>query len=111
MLPNQCGVWVSNSATSPAFMTKSSSPSRSRIRLASGTLLVVGHGPSDLHTTMPRPGLAEMGWTADEVADVLGDDWTIVVAEARPRTTTDPEGREITIHDAVLHAHRNPTRG
>jgi len=74
-----------------------------------GTLLIVGHDPSDMHTTMPRHGLAEMGWTADEVADALGEGWTIVVAEARPRTTTDPEGREITIHDAVLRARRNPT--
>jgi len=60
---------------------------------------------------MPRHGLAEMGWTADEVADALGDGWTIVVAEARPRPTTDPEGREITIHDAVLRARRNPAQG
>ncbi len=76
-----------------------------------GTLLIVGHDPSDSHTTMPRHGLAEMGWTADEVADALGDGWTIVVAEARPRPTTDPEGREITIHDAVLRARRNPAQG
>ncbi len=72
-----------------------------------GTLLIVGHDPSDLHTTMPRPGLAEVGWTADDVADTLGDGWTIEVAEARPRPATDPEGRDITIHDAVLRARRD----
>ncbi|MDP9221187.1 MAG: class I SAM-dependent methyltransferase, partial [Actinomycetota bacterium] len=33
-----------------------------------GTLLIVGHDLNDLHTPMLRPGLADMGWTADEVA-------------------------------------------
>lgn len=74
-----------------------------------GTLLVVGHDLSDLHTTMPRPGLTEMGWTADQVADSLGAGWTIQVSEARPRQATDPAGREITIHDAVLRARRDAT--
>lgn len=73
-----------------------------------GTLLVVGHDPSDLCTTMPRHGLAEMGWTAHEVADSLGNGWTIDVAEARPRPATDPQGQTITIHDAVLRARRDP---
>ena len=72
-----------------------------------GMLLVVGHDLSDLQTTMARPALAEMGWTAGEVADALGEGWTIAVAEARPRLATDPEGREITIHDAVLRARRD----
>jgi protein-L-isoaspartate O-methyltransferase len=71
-----------------------------------GTLLVVGHDPSDANTTMPRPDLAEMGWTADEVAAGLSDGWVIQAAEARPRLATDPDGREVTIHDAVLRARR-----
>ncbi len=71
-----------------------------------GTLLVVGHDPSDLNTTMARPDLAEMGWTADEAAAALGEGWTIEVAEARPRLATDPDGRKVTIHDAVLRARR-----
>lgn len=71
-----------------------------------GTLLVVGHDLSDLQTTMPRPGLMEMGWTAAEIADSLGDDWLIVKAEARPRSATDPAGHEITIYDAILRARR-----
>jgi thioredoxin reductase len=74
-----------------------------------GTLLVVGHDFRDLGTTMPRPRLTEMGWTADEVADSLGAGWTIEVAEARPRPAADPAGREITIRDAVLRARRDPT--
>ncbi|HEX6521733.1 MAG TPA: FAD-dependent oxidoreductase [Streptosporangiaceae bacterium] len=71
-----------------------------------GTLLVTGHDRSDLATTMRRPALAEFGWTADEVAAELGEGWTIEVAEARPRPATDPDGREVTIHDAVLRARR-----
>ncbi|MGH8971173.1 MAG: SAM-dependent methyltransferase, partial [Actinomycetes bacterium] len=73
-----------------------------------GTLLVVGHDPSDLDTSMPRPGLAEMWWNAHEVADSLGDGWTVEVAETRPRPATDHEGREVTVHDAVLRARRDP---
>lgn len=74
-----------------------------------GTLLVVGHDFSDLDTTMPRPGLTEMGWTVDEVADSLGAGWTVEVAEVRPRPVTDPAGREIAIRDAVVRARRDPT--
>jgi predicted methyltransferase len=72
-----------------------------------GTLLVVGHDPSDLATTMHRADLAEMGWTAGELADALGEGWSIEAAEARPRQATDPEGRKVTIHDAVLRARRD----
>ncbi len=71
-----------------------------------GTLLIVGHDLSDLHTTMPRPNLAEMGWTAGEVVDALGDGWEIAVAEARPRPATDPEGREIVVRDTIVRAVR-----
>jgi SAM-dependent methyltransferase len=74
--------------------------------LPGGTLLVVGHDPSDMNTTVPRPNLAEMGWTADEAAGSLGDGWIIEVAEARPRLATDPDGKQVTIHDAVLRARR-----
>jgi len=71
-----------------------------------GTLLVTGHDRSDLATTMRRPALAEFGWTADEVAAELDEGWTIEVAEARPRLATDPDGREVAIHDAILRARR-----
>ena len=72
-----------------------------------GTLLIVGHDPSDIGTTMPRHHLAEMGWTVAEIVESLGEEWTIDVAEARPRSAVDPEGRTITIHDAVLRARRS----
>lgn len=71
-----------------------------------GTLLVVGHDPSDM-AKMPRPDLVEYGWTADEVAAALGEGWTIEAAEARPRLATGPDGDEITIHDAILRARRH----
>ena len=70
-----------------------------------GTLLVVGHDPSDADV-VPRARIAEMGWTAGELAGTLGAGWQVEVAEARARSAKDPEGREVTIHDAVLRARR-----
>ena len=72
-----------------------------------GTLLIVGHHPSDLRTTVPRPPDPDLFYTAEELADALAPDrWDVLVAEARPRTAVDPDGREVTIHDAVLRARR-----
>ncbi|GII24685.1 class I SAM-dependent methyltransferase [Planosporangium mesophilum] len=74
-----------------------------------GTLLIVGHHPSDLQTTMPRPAVPELFFTAEQVAAGLDPDrWDIVVAEARARSATDPHGHEVAIHDAVLRARRRP---
>jgi SAM-dependent methyltransferase len=74
-----------------------------------GTLLIVGHHADDLHTSMHRPDIPEMFWTAEEVAAELDPArWELVVVETRPRTGTDPEGREVTISDAVLRARRRP---
>ncbi|GAA0398772.1 hypothetical protein Acor_33970 [Acrocarpospora corrugata] len=36
-----------------------------------GTLLIVGHHPSDMQTPMPRPQIPEMFFTAEEVATSL----------------------------------------
>jgi len=72
-----------------------------------GTLLVVGHHPSDLQTTVPRPPVPELFFTASDVAAVLdAEDWVVVVDAARSRTTLDPDGQPATIHDAVLRAQR-----
>ncbi|MFL6053491.1 MAG: class I SAM-dependent methyltransferase [Actinoallomurus sp.] len=74
-----------------------------------GTLLIVGHHPSDLETTVGRPPLPELFFTAEEVAAGLDPDrWDVVVADARPRPATDPDGHEVTVHDAVLRARRRP---
>lgn len=72
-----------------------------------GTLLVVGHHPSDLQTTARRPPGPELFYTAEDVAAALdAGAWDIVVADARPRPAEDPEGRAITVRDTVLRAVR-----
>jgi SAM-dependent methyltransferase len=74
-----------------------------------GTLLIVGHHPSDLQTTIPRPPMPQMFFTASDVAAALDpDQWEILVSAARVRHATDPEGRTVPIHDAVLRARRRP---
>jgi SAM-dependent methyltransferase len=74
---------------------------------AGGSLLVVGHHPSDLDTTMHRHHEPDMFFTAQQVAASLDPErWDVLVASARPRSAVDPEGREVTISDAVLHARR-----
>jgi thioredoxin reductase/SAM-dependent methyltransferase len=72
-----------------------------------GTLLIVGHHPSDLRTSAHRGHFPNMMFTGEEVAAALDPAaWEILAAEARPRATTDPEGKDITIHDAVMVARR-----
>jgi thioredoxin reductase/SAM-dependent methyltransferase len=71
-----------------------------------GTLLIVGHHPSDLQT-VPRPHRSDLYFTAEEVASSLDPgQWDIVVADARSRCVTTPDGQEHTLHDAVLRARR-----
>lgn len=72
-----------------------------------GTLLIVGHHPSDLQTTITRPSLPELFYTAEDVAALLEPHrWDIIVSAARPREATDPQGDTVTIHDTVLRARR-----
>jgi SAM-dependent methyltransferase len=72
-----------------------------------GTLLIVGHHPSDLETTVGRPNLPDLFFTAEEVAAALHpDDWQIIVAAAPERQTLDPDGQPVTIRDAVMRAIR-----
>ena len=72
-----------------------------------GTLLVVGHDPSDLQTTVPRPPRPELFFTASDVATSLDPEaWEVIVEAARARTARDREGRTVAIHDAVLRARR-----
>lgn len=71
-----------------------------------GTLLVVGHAPSDLHTGL-RHGHVSFMHTADQLPPALDEQWEIEVCESRPRTQAHPEtGEEIEIADATLRAHR-----
>lgn len=72
-----------------------------------GVLLVVGHHPSDLQTTARRPQRPGVLYAAGEVGAMLDPaGWDVVVDAARPRRATDPAGRTITVHDAVLRARR-----
>jgi SAM-dependent methyltransferase len=74
-----------------------------------GTLLIVGHHPSDLQTTMPRPPMPELFYTGDEIAAELeATGWAIITNAAPGRTATDPDGNSVTIHDTVLRAWRRP---
>jgi SAM-dependent methyltransferase len=76
--------------------------------LPGGTLLIVGHHPADLHTSMDRPSFHDMFYTAEEIAATLDpDEWQVMVAAAPQRQATDPEGRLVTIQDAVLKAVRS----
>jgi SAM-dependent methyltransferase len=71
-----------------------------------GTLLIVGHHPSDLGSGVRRPPMPEVFYTADDIAGLLDDTWTVRTNEARPRAATTPDGVDVTIHDAVLVATR-----
>ncbi len=72
-----------------------------------GTLLIVGHHPSDLQTSMGRPDAPEMFYTAEQLARQLDSaEWRIVVAGAPEREAADPDGRMLIVRDAVLNAVR-----
>jgi SAM-dependent methyltransferase len=71
-----------------------------------GTLLIVGHHPTDLETTARRPQHPDVYFTAHDLASALGHDWEVLAQDARPSTTTDPTDKTITIHDTVLTARR-----
>ncbi|MCW2811070.1 MAG: methyltransferase type 12 [Friedmanniella sp.] len=72
-----------------------------------GTLLIVGHHPHDLETTVNRPRVPEMFYTAEEVGARLdGRRWRIEVAAEQQRPAVNPEGERVVISDAVLRAVR-----
>lgn len=70
-----------------------------------GTLLVVGHDPSDLATNVRRPPDPEVFYTASDIARALDPlAWQIDVCEARPRPARDRDDRPATVHDAIVRA-------
>ena len=72
-----------------------------------GVLLIVGHHPSDLGTSIGRPHHPELMFTAEQVAARLNPgEWTITVASAPERQALNPDGEPVTIRDAVLQATR-----
>lgn len=71
-----------------------------------GTLLIVGHHPSDLGT-IPRPPRPELFFTPEQVVALLDpNDWSVVTATAAARTVTH-DNHEVTIHDSVVRARRS----
>jgi SAM-dependent methyltransferase len=73
-----------------------------------GTLLVVGHHPSDLDTAAhARPHRGDLLFLPEEIVALLDPSlWTIVAAESRPRTMIDGAGLTLQVADAVLVARR-----
>lgn len=72
-----------------------------------GTLLVVGHHPSDLQTTMPRPPMPELFFTGEDIVPLLDPgDWTVITDAAPQRSAPDPDGRPVMIRDTVFRARR-----
>lgn len=71
-----------------------------------GSLLVVAHDPSDLHSGVGRPHQADLFHTPQEIAALLDDAWDLRICESRPRMERTSDGRDVRISDAVLHAVR-----
>ena len=56
-----------------------------------GTLLLVGHRPTDPATGVPTPAAGQVQVSVDEAVQALGqDEWQVVVAEERPRAAVGP---------------------
>ncbi|HEX3948201.1 MAG TPA: class I SAM-dependent methyltransferase [Acidimicrobiales bacterium] len=69
-----------------------------------GTLLIVGHHPSDVRDRHPMP---ELFFTGDDIADCLDPGgWAVVTNGAPEHTTTDADGQPVTGHDTVFRARR-----
>jgi SAM-dependent methyltransferase len=74
---------------------------------AGGTLLIVAHEPSELHTGFGHEHPADMFATAEQLAaDLDPARWEVLVADSRPRLVRAPDGREVPASDAVLRAVR-----
>jgi SAM-dependent methyltransferase len=75
-----------------------------------GTLLLVGHHPSDMETAMPRPQMPELFFTGDDVAGQLDPTQWDIVTNAAPGRTAKHDGHPVAIRDAVLRATRQGRR-
>jgi SAM-dependent methyltransferase len=72
-----------------------------------GSLMIVGHHPSDMNTSIPRPPEPDLYYTAEDLAaDLPQHAWIIHTRLARPRKDAAPTGEAVTIHDTVLRAQR-----
>jgi SAM-dependent methyltransferase len=74
--------------------------------VAGGSLLVVGHHPSDLEA-VPHSYSPDLFFTGDDLASYLDQaEWKVVTNEASARPAQDPDGRPLTLHDTVFRAER-----
>lgn len=72
-----------------------------------GTLIIVGHAPSDIAAGAHKALDGDMFFTAGELANSLDPvHWDVVVADSRPRSAPGHDGETITVHDEVLRAVR-----
>lgn len=73
-----------------------------------GSLLIVGHHPSDLDTTVRRPRHPDLYFTGGDVAGAVGGEgWAVAADRAPGRQVTDAEGRTVTVHDTVARLVRD----
>jgi SAM-dependent methyltransferase len=73
-----------------------------------GTLLVVGHDPSDPTPDISHGSAPELYVTPDQLAACLDlGHWDIDVADIRTRPATDHHGHHATARDAVLRARKH----
>lgn len=71
-----------------------------------GTLLIVGHHPSDMQSAAARPSLPDLYFTAEDIANMLDDGWEHTVIESRPREASGPDGATLAVADAVYKGRR-----
>jgi 2-polyprenyl-3-methyl-5-hydroxy-6-metoxy-1,4-benzoquinol methylase len=71
-----------------------------------GTLLVVGHHPDDMRER--GAAVADMAWSAEQVAAALDADWEILLAGPVARPAADLDGEPVHLRDTVLRARRRP---
>lgn len=74
-----------------------------------GSFLVAAHHPSD-QGVVPRPDQPDLFFSEQDLVDALDpQEWDILVAQARPRSTSHPQtGEPVVVHDTVMHARRRP---
>ncbi|MEU4671112.1 class I SAM-dependent methyltransferase [Amycolatopsis sp. NPDC023774] len=70
-----------------------------------GTLLIVGHHPTDVEGAAHRPNVPDMFFLAEDVAATLDESWESVVTDARERAH-EIDGHEVSIRDTVLVARK-----
>jgi SAM-dependent methyltransferase len=69
-----------------------------------GTLLFVGHHPSDL-AAAPRPFDPELFFTGEDLVGALSPSWEVVTNTTAVRESIH-EGHDVTLHDTVFRARR-----